>query len=146
MNKVYERTENGVTTTVDRKAGLDEINAAMIGDAKKTVRTMSSISRTDYAIDYKDGRSVHLILVDAPAEKASAAEPEHCTPMAGGKIHTSHPGTLHDGSKGDPWPLCRTGASTNQGTRYRVVAAPLTCATCLEYARRREARLAGNRA
>lgn len=67
MSKVYERTENGTVTTVDRKVGLDEINAAMIGEAKKTVRTMSSISRTDYAIEYRDGRSVRLVLVDAPA-------------------------------------------------------------------------------
>jgi hypothetical protein len=65
--KVYKRTENGSATIVDRRTGLDEINAAMIGDTKKTVRTMSSISRTDYAIDYKDGRSVRLVLIDAPA-------------------------------------------------------------------------------
>jgi hypothetical protein len=67
VSKVYKRTENGTATIVDRKAGLDEINAAMIGDAKKTVRTMSSISRTDYAIDYKDGRSVRLVLANTPA-------------------------------------------------------------------------------
>lgn len=72
MSKVYKRTENGTATIVDRKAGLDEINAAMIGDAKKTVRTMSSISRTNYAIDYKDGRSVRLVLEDAPVEERTA--------------------------------------------------------------------------
>lgn len=69
MNKVYERTENGTVTTVERAVGLAEINAAMMGDTKKTVRTMSSINRTDYAIDYKDGRSVRLVLVDAPASE-----------------------------------------------------------------------------
>jgi hypothetical protein len=70
--KVYERTENGTTTTVDRETGMAEINAAMMGNTKKTVRTMSSISRTDYAIDYKDGRSVRLVLVDAPAPEGFA--------------------------------------------------------------------------
>ncbi|MEU9000513.1 hypothetical protein [Streptomyces sp. NPDC048551] len=72
MSKVYKRTENGTATIADRRTGLDEINAAMIGEAKKTVRTMSSISRTDYAIDYRDGRTVRLILVDAPAEERTA--------------------------------------------------------------------------
>ncbi|MFG2292000.1 hypothetical protein [Streptomyces sp. NPDC048603] len=66
--KVYERTENGTVTTVDRKAGLDEINAAMMGKTRKAVREMSSISRTDYAIEYRDGRDVRLVLVDAPEE------------------------------------------------------------------------------
>ncbi|MFE4857410.1 hypothetical protein [Streptomyces sp. NPDC056670] len=65
--KIYERTENGTVTTVERETGLAEINAAMMGETKRTVRTMSSINRTDYAIDYKDGRSVRLVLVDAPA-------------------------------------------------------------------------------
>ncbi|MER6485680.1 hypothetical protein ABT264_19255 [Streptomyces virginiae] len=64
--RVYERTENGTVTVVDRGAGLAEINHAMMG-GRRDVREMSSINRTDYAIDYKDGRSVRLILVDAPA-------------------------------------------------------------------------------
>ncbi|WDM16682.1 hypothetical protein J3S85_37575 [Streptomyces lavenduligriseus] len=66
MNKVYERTENGVTSTVSQREGLAEISRAKM-EGKRDVRTMWSISRTDYAIDYKDGRSVRLILVDAPA-------------------------------------------------------------------------------
>ena len=64
--QVYERTENGILTMVDQKAGLDEINAAMMGVGRKAVRSMSSITRTDYAIEYKDGRSVRLALVDVP--------------------------------------------------------------------------------
>lgn len=65
--KVYERTENGTVTHVSIREGLDEINHAMMA-GKRDVRTMSSISRTDYAIEYKDGRSVRLVRVDAPAE------------------------------------------------------------------------------
>lgn len=64
--KVYERTENGATTHVSIRQGLDEINTAMMG-GRRGVRTMSSISHTGYAIEYKDGRSVRLVQVDAPA-------------------------------------------------------------------------------
>ena len=64
--KQYRRTENGTTTEVSREAGLKEINNAMMG-GRKAVREMSSITRTDYAIEYRDGRSVRLVLVDAPA-------------------------------------------------------------------------------
>ncbi|TJZ55596.1 hypothetical protein FCH28_09655 [Streptomyces piniterrae] len=63
--KVFERTENGVTSTVSKREGLDEINHAQMG-GKRDVRTMSSITRTDFAIEYKDGRKVRLVLVDAP--------------------------------------------------------------------------------
>lgn len=142
--KVYERTENGTVTTVGQKTGLAEINAAMMGAGRRAVRTMSSITRTDYAIEYTDGRSVRLVLVDAPVKEMPAAEEltEHCTPMAGGKVHTLQRGNLHDGTEAPPFPLCRSGASTNQGTRYRKVDAALTCSTCLEYARRRAIRRA----
>ncbi|MEU0667166.1 hypothetical protein ABZ508_02685 [Streptomyces lavendulocolor] len=138
--KVYERTENGTVTTVDRVAGLAEINAAMIGETRKTVRTMSSISRTDYAIEYKDGRSVRLALVDAPEAPAAEDEPtENVVSMRGGKVHSPTPGT----PERDAFPLCRTGGSTNLGTRYRTLYAPLTCSTCLTYKQRREAARAG---
>lgn len=69
MDKVYNRTENGVTTTVSQRDGLDEINAAMM-DSGPEVVTMSSITRTDYAIEYRGGRKVRLVLVDAPAPVA----------------------------------------------------------------------------
>lgn len=65
--KVYERTENGTVTHVSVREGLDEINHAQMG-GRREVRTMSSISRTDFAIEYKDGRKVRLVRVDAPAE------------------------------------------------------------------------------
>jgi hypothetical protein len=126
----------GTVTTVDRAAGLAEINAAMIGEAKRAVRTMSSISRTDYAIEYKDGRSVRLVLVDAPEAPAAEDEPTgNVVSMRGGKVHSSTPGA----PKGHAFPLCRTGGSTNRGTRYRTVNAPLTCSTCLTYEQRRQA-------
>lgn len=133
--KIYERTENGKTTTVSVKDALTEVNRAMMG-GRRQVREMSS-GHTRHDIQYKDGRRVTLVLVDQPAEEPT----ENCTPMAGGKVHTISRGTLHDGTEAPPFPLCRSGASTNQGTRYRKVDAPLTCSTCTEYARRRAARL-----
>ena len=64
--KVYDRTENGTTTQVSVREGLDEINAAMISPRKNGVREMSSITRTDYAITYRDGRDVRLVRAEAP--------------------------------------------------------------------------------
>ena len=66
--KLYERTEDGTTTRVSIREGLDEINHAQMA-GKRDVRTMSSITRTDFAIEYKDGRKVRLVRVDAPAEE-----------------------------------------------------------------------------
>ncbi|MEU1254845.1 hypothetical protein ABZ445_16355 [Streptomyces chartreusis] len=71
MDKVYERTENGVAAIVSRKSGMDEINHAMMA-GKRDVRTMSSITRTDFAIEYKNGRSVRLVLVDETAPEGFA--------------------------------------------------------------------------
>lgn len=67
------------------------------------------------------------------------SQPDHCTPVMGGKVHTIFASTLHDGREAPPWPLCRTGASTNRGTRYRKTTAPLSCTACLGYQERREA-------
>lgn len=61
--KVYQRTENGTTTTVTQKAGMAEINHAMMG-GRREVKTMSSITSTDYAITYRDGRDVRLVLTE----------------------------------------------------------------------------------
>lgn len=71
--KIYERTENGTVTHVSVREGLAEINHAMMG-GKREVLTMSSINRTDYAIEYKDGRSVRLVRVDAPAEQPAETD------------------------------------------------------------------------
>ncbi|MFB7341259.1 hypothetical protein ACFCZ6_14475 [Streptomyces hydrogenans] len=188
--KHYQRTENGTVTTVTQADGLAEINHAKMG-GRRAVKTMSSITRTDYAITYKDGRDVRLVLVAAPVETpccehatmyhggrgcdlcdcsipraalrahggifpAPVKEPvapvtteepvedvepelERCEPVMGGKVHTLFAGTLHDGREAPPWPLCRTGASTNRGTRYRKTTAPLSCTACLGYQERREA-------
>jgi hypothetical protein len=63
----YIRTVNGVTSAVDYERGRDEINAAMMGPtARRAVRSMSSISRTDYQIVYRDGRTVTLRIADGP--------------------------------------------------------------------------------
>lgn len=87
--KVYERTENGTAAHVSRKDGLDEINHAQM-DGRREVRTMSSISRTDYAIEYKDGRKVRLVLVDAP-EQAPEDQPKETALDA---WSVASPGTL----------------------------------------------------
>ncbi|NML54784.1 hypothetical protein HHL19_18735 [Streptomyces sp. R302] len=63
MSTIYQRTENGTTTPVSRRAVQAEINAAVMDKAKKTVRTVSSINRTDYSIEYRDGRQVRLVRV-----------------------------------------------------------------------------------
>ncbi|MBE4796138.1 hypothetical protein [Streptomyces caniscabiei] len=69
--EVYERTEDGSITHVSIREGLDEINHAQM-TGKRDVKTMSSITRTDFAIEYKDGRKVRLVRVDAPAPEGYA--------------------------------------------------------------------------
>jgi hypothetical protein len=71
--KVYERTENGVTAQISKSEGMAEINHAQMA-GQRDVRTMSSISWTDFAIEYKDGRSVRLILVEAPEPEGGLEE------------------------------------------------------------------------
>lgn len=73
--KVYQRTENGVTTTVTQKTGMDEINHAKMG-GRSAVKTMSSITRTDYAITYKDGRDVRLVLTEVTEDTVITAQNE----------------------------------------------------------------------
>jgi hypothetical protein len=80
--KIYSRTENGTATQISVKDGLAEINHAMMA-GRRDVRTMSSISRTDYAIEYKDGRKVRLVQVDAPE---TVSEPEDWASTATGKV------------------------------------------------------------
>lgn len=78
--------------------------------------------------------------VDDPAADEDVWEAGHCTPMAGGAVHEVTTGL--DGSDGGPeyiFPLCRSGAMTNQGTRYRKVTAELTCRNCLSNRDRRRA-------
>lgn len=61
--KRYERIENGTTTHVSMREGLDEINHAMMA-GKRDVRQMSA-GRAGARIAYKDGRLVRLTVVDA---------------------------------------------------------------------------------
>lgn len=85
MNKVYERTTSGRTgegiesasTIISQKEGMDEINSCMIGDRRKTVLRMSSISRTDFHIVYRTGEVVVLKLINAPVEP----KPEQAAPV-----------------------------------------------------------------
>jgi hypothetical protein len=71
--KIYERTENGTTTRVSVREALAEVNRAMM-DGKRDVRRMSS-GRGRHSIDYKDGRSVRLVEIDAPAAAPVADQP-----------------------------------------------------------------------
>ncbi|EST18065.1 hypothetical protein [Streptomyces roseochromogenus] len=70
-SKAYERTENGTTTRVSVREALAEVNHAMMG-GKRDVRRMSS-GRGQHSINYKDGRTVRLVEVDAPAEEPAVA-------------------------------------------------------------------------
>lgn len=76
MSKAYDRTENGITTRISLREGLEEINSAMMDrvTTRGKVRSMSSISRNDYAITYKDDRKVTLVQVTVKDEPGDAAE------------------------------------------------------------------------
>lgn len=75
MGKVYERTENGITTHVSIPEAMAEVNDAMIGRVvrERRVRRMSS-GRTQHHIEYADGRDVRLTLVDEPAKVETGSE------------------------------------------------------------------------
>jgi len=62
MIKVYERTENGVTTQVSIETGRAEGDHAMMA-GKRDVRSMSS-SYGHHVIEYKDGRKVTLKMIE----------------------------------------------------------------------------------
>ncbi|QWQ43074.1 hypothetical protein KME66_20400 [Streptomyces sp. YPW6] len=72
MDKIFNRTENGTTTTISIREGLAELNHAMMG-GRREVRSMSS-GRTQHSIEYKDGRKVTLTLTDAPEPDTEPAE------------------------------------------------------------------------
>ncbi|MFE1126808.1 hypothetical protein ACFW6R_09155 [Streptomyces albidoflavus] len=65
MTKVYQRTENGATTYVSVEDGVNEVEHAFRD--RRGVPSMSS-SRGQHHLEYRDGRTVDLVLVDAPAE------------------------------------------------------------------------------
>lgn len=66
--KIYERTENGVTTRIPLAEGLSVINYAQM-EGKRFVRTMSA-SRGDAQIEYKNGQKVTLrqVEIETPEE------------------------------------------------------------------------------
>ncbi|WP_406501572.1 hypothetical protein OHA04_27520 [Streptomyces sp. NBC_01590] len=79
------------------------------------------------------------LTADAVRDGAPApAEPERCTPIAGGKVHEVSSYKGPDGEEGYVLPLCRTGSMDSRGTQYRKTSDPLSCRTCLENERRRE--------
>ncbi|MDT0409925.1 MULTISPECIES: hypothetical protein [Streptomyces] len=93
MATIYQRTENGTTTTVPQAEGLAEINHAMMG-GRRQVRTMSSITRTDYDITYKDGRNVRLTLIDNACGNQDGRDV--CT------RHDGHPGPHRNSDRCEP--------------------------------------------
>jgi hypothetical protein len=72
MSKVYERTENGTTAYVSVREGVDEAERAMAD--RRGVRSMSS-ARGRHTIEYRDGRKVRLVLVNAPEEPKKEEAP-----------------------------------------------------------------------
>lgn len=70
MSKVYERTENGVTTIVSLEDGVAEAERAYAN--RRDVPSMSS-RQGQHHLEYRDGRIVDLVLVDAPTEEPKAA-------------------------------------------------------------------------
>lgn len=68
------------------------------------------------------------VATEAPAE-------EHVMSVLGGKVH------LADTGSPVPFPLCGSG-SRNTATKYRAIAAPVTCRECGGIQQRRGARLA----
>lgn len=72
MDTIFNRTENGTTTTVSIHEGLAELTHAMTEGAREVRSLMSGRDR--HSIEYKDGRTVTLILADAPSPTAEAEE------------------------------------------------------------------------
>lgn len=98
----YTRTENGSATDVDSATARQEINHAMMS-GRKSVRTMSSITRTDFRIEYKDGRVVTLVRQDGDRPAPQNTEPTWST--------ASHRMLLHRFTEdtGDGRALCNKG-------------------------------------
>lgn len=91
-------------------------------------------------LDYLAGGNYYRGTVErtlAPGDTpAPAPKPRNCTPVNGGAVHTSHDPSAMGA---EPFPYCRTGGSSNQGTQYRYTDASLSCSTCITYEKRRAA-------
>lgn len=109
----------------------------LLGDAEAAeLRDCTGCLKARTKADAQDAWDAQL----AEAAKAPYVEAGRCTPYAGGEVHEMQ----HDAEDGRPqhvFPLCRTGAMTNSGTKYRKVApdAPLTCDNCVANKERRDA-------
>ncbi|MFF9568479.1 hypothetical protein [Streptomyces sp. NPDC014685] len=64
--KIYLRTEDGIDSYMSVKDALAEVNDAMMGrlSRERSTRTMSS-SHGHHVIEYRDGRRVSLVEIDA---------------------------------------------------------------------------------
>ena len=89
---------------------------------------------------YRSGRDTLVtVLCDDGQERTAREEnltaEEHVMSILGGKVH------LADTGSPVPFPLCGSG-SRNTATKYRAIAAPITCRECGGIQQRRAARLA----
>lgn len=123
MSKVYQRTEDDSQTTVTVKEAMAEVNHAQM-DGKREVREMSS-GRGQHSIQYKDGRQVRLIEVDASPKGPVAKNIQTHT----GKVHA--PGRYYKQLRGVA-PKCCASASAVMRYHYTAeVTAPVDCQRCL---------------
>lgn len=131
--------DGGTPELITAREALDEMNAAQMGPTKHKVQTASSDQGGKAMhITYMGGRKVHIrpaTDADQPAQSGQREE-RHVVSYLGGKVHLGSP-LLEDA-----FPLCRTGAMTNSGTRYRHTDQPVDCANCCEHLRRRAHRAA----
>ena len=127
---IYQRTENGTVTEVSIKDGLVEINYAMM-EGKSNVAKMSSISRTDYVITYKDGRSVRLVRAESMTEETRR---ERVVNVRTGEVHFK---SGFSDPTGKIFAQCRILSRSN----YADTNEPVSCADCREQERRVNAKL-----
>lgn len=74
----FRRNENGDLTNVTVKEAMDVINSCMIGELRKTVRSMSG-SRVYYSIMFRDGRKVTYRMIEGEIPEPVKAEVEPTT-------------------------------------------------------------------
>lgn len=99
-------------------------------------RTVSACWKEAFAQEWRE---------HCDAVRTEEADFRLCVPQLGGEVHTA---TVfeRDGKVIDVSPLCRTMNQNSRMTKYRLIPedthADITCAKCLEYRARREARRA----
>lgn len=135
MAYAFDKTSNGFTDRITAAEGLEIINYYQM-DGSRFVKSMSQISAGSYEIVRKDGTAVRLVRVTVQEEQS--AEDVRVISYNGGKVHTMMPGMEEN-----PYPLCRGGGMNQNLTKFTTTTAPLSCKTCMTYAERRAARLAG---